>query len=76
MVAGAILLLFGLILSDNLNSFLLLLTHMETPPYVKDKPGVSTVRTYIKGIGILFKVLGVGLTVYGLIVIGMFIFKG
>lgn len=73
-VGGFILLLMGLIFSDNLDALLLLFTHMDTPSYINDKPGVASVKNYLKAIGILFKVLGVGIMIYGFITIGMFIF--
>jgi len=73
-IGGFILLLLGLIFSDNLDSLLLLFTHMDTPSYINDKPGVASVKTYLNAIGILFKILGVGVMIYGLVTIGMFIF--
>jgi len=73
-VGGMILLLLGLILTDHLDALLLLFTHSDTPSYIMDKPGVASVKTYIKGVGTLFKVLGVGVMVYGFVVIGVAIF--
>lgn len=73
-VAGMILLLIGFILSYNLEALLQLLTHSDTPSYILDKKGVPAVKTYIKAVGTLSLVLGVGLIVYGFIVIGMAIF--
>jgi hypothetical protein len=74
-VAGGILsLLLGLIISEHLDSFLLLFTQRDTPDYVKDKPGVHVVLNYIKGMGIMFLILGVGLMVFGIIRIGIQIF--
>ena len=73
-VGGALCLLIGLVLSDYLEQLFLLITHSETPSYIKDKPGISSTLTFLKAIGTLFKILGVGLFVKGIIEIGMAIF--
>jgi len=73
-IGGAAMLLLGLILADNLDALLLLVNHRETPSDILEKQGVSAVKTYIKAIGTLFKILGVGGVVYGIIEIGFAIF--
>jgi hypothetical protein len=71
---GLIVLLLGIVFSDNMKGLLMLITHRELPEYVKDKPEVTEVLNYFNGIGILFKILGVGLMVYGLLVLGAALF--
>jgi len=73
-IGGFLMILLGLILSYNLDALLLLITHTDTPSYIKDKPEVASVKTYIKAVGSLFLVLGVGVMVYGFVVIGTTIF--
>ena len=73
-IAGIVIILIGILFSDNIEGFLLLITHRDLPVYIREKPQVHEVLNYFKGIGILFKVLGVGLIVYGLIVLGSSIF--
>lgn len=73
-IAGLLMLLLGLILTYNLDGLLLLLTHTDTPSYIKDKPEVVSVKTFIKGVGNLLLILGVGLIVYGVISIGSSVF--
>lgn len=72
--SGILFLLMGLLVSEHLDSFFQLFTHREIPDYVKEKPGVQVVLNYLKGVGILFLILGVGLMVYGVLKIGMEIF--
>ena len=73
-LGGLIVLLLGIVFSDNFEGLLMLFTHREIPEYVKDKTEVSDVLNYFNGIGVLFKILGVALMVYGLLVLGSALF--
>ena len=71
---GILLMMVGLMISENLDSFLMLFNHRELPDYVKEKDEVNNVLNYVKAIGIIMLVLGVGLMVFALIRLGLHIF--
>ena len=71
---GILFLLVGLLISENFDHFLMLFNHRELPDYLKEKEEVSNVMNYIKAIGIIILILGVGLMVFALIRLGLHIF--